>query len=87
MTLLISPNMRGKGLGHLLAGELFALAKSLGLRKIAARMAFEQKGAIQVFERLGFKPEALLADYVIDRKDRTHDLIVMSYDVTGLTEE
>ena len=72
MMLLISPRMRGKG---------------LGLRKLAARMAFEQKGAIQVFERLGFKPEALLADYVIDRKDRTHDLIVMSYDMTGLTEE
>lgn len=87
MMLLISPRMRGKGLGHLLAGELFALAKALGLRKLAARMAFEQKGAIQVFERLGFKPEALLADYVIDRKDRTHDLIVMSYDMTGLTEE
>ena len=87
MMLLISPTMRGKGLGHLLAGELFALARGLGLSKIAARMAFEQKGAIQVFERLGFKPEALLADYVIDRKDRTHDLIVMSYDITGFTEE
>jgi RimJ/RimL family protein N-acetyltransferase len=87
MMLLISPKMRGKGLGHLLASELFALAKSMNLRKIAARMAFEQKGAIQVFERLGFKPEALLADYVIDRRDCTHDLIVMSYDVTGLTEE
>jgi hypothetical protein len=28
----------------------------------------------------------LLADYVIDRQGRTHDLIVMSYDVTGFTE-
>ena len=49
-------------------------------------MASEQRGAMQVFERLGFKAEALLADYVIDRQGRTHDLIVMSYDVTGLTE-
>ncbi len=84
--LLISPDMRGYGLGSILADELFALAKQLKLQKIVARMASEQRGAIQVFERLGFRVEALLADYVIDRNDRTHDLIVMSYDVTGLTE-
>jgi gamma-glutamyltranspeptidase/glutathione hydrolase len=55
-------------------------------QKIVARMASEQKGASQVLERLGFRAEALLADYVIDREERTHDLIVMSYDVTGLNE-
>jgi RimJ/RimL family protein N-acetyltransferase len=84
--LMISPDRRGGGLGSLLATEVFALAQGLGLQKIVARMASEQRGALQVFERLGFKAEALLADYVIDRQGRTHDLIVMSYDVTGLTE-
>jgi RimJ/RimL family protein N-acetyltransferase len=85
--LLISPDVRGQGLGSLLANEVFLLARELGLRKIVARMASEQRGAIQVFERLGFRAEALLADYVMDREDRTHDLIVMSYDVTGFTLE
>jgi RimJ/RimL family protein N-acetyltransferase len=85
--LLLSPEVRGKGLGNLLASELFAQARELKLTKLMARMASEQKGAIQVFEKLGFKIEALLADCVIDRRDRTHDLIIMSYDVTGLTEE
>ena len=84
--LMISPEHRGRGLGNILANEVFALAQELGLQKIVARMASEQRGALQVFERLGFKAEALLADYVMDRRDRTHDLIVMSYDVTGLTE-
>ena len=84
--LMISPERRGGGLGSLLANEVFAIAQELGLQKIVARMASEQKGALQVFERLGFKAEALLADYVMDRRGRTHDLIVMSYDVTGLTE-
>ena len=84
--LMISPDRRGGGLGGLLANEVFAIAQELGLQKIVARMASEQKGALQVFERLGFKAEALLADYVMDRRGRTHDLIVMSYDVTGLTE-
>lgn len=86
IVLLISPDYRSIGLGSLMANELFAIARELGLQKIVARMASEQRGALQVFERLGFKAEALLADYVIDRQGRTHDLIVMSYDVTGLTE-
>lgn len=84
--LLISPAARGLGLGNLLASEVFSIAAEQGLQKIVARMAAEQKGAIAVFERLNFVAEALLADFVIDRSGRTHDLIVMTYDVTGLTE-
>ena len=83
--LLVGRDWRGKGLGKLLVNEVFALAQEKGVQKIVARMAAEQRGALQVFERLGFKAEALLADFVIDRNDRTHDLIVMTYDVTGLT--
>ena len=85
--LLLSPSMRGHGLGYLLANELFAQANEKGLQKIVARMATGQRGAIHVFEKLGFKPEALLADYVMARDGLTHDLIVMSYDVTGFRLE
>lgn len=85
--LLVSPQYRGLGLGKILVNEAFVLAQELGLKKLEARMASEQKGAIQVFERIGFKPEALLADHVIDRENHTHDLILMSYDITGFTEE
>lgn len=83
--LLVSPDARGLGLGNLLAGEIFSVAESFGLQKIVARMAAGQKSAIAVFERLGFNAEALLADFVIDRNNRTNDLVVMTYDVTGLT--
>ena len=84
--LLVSRDYRGWGLGKLLVNEIFVLAQELGLSKLVAQMAAEQKGAIQVFEHLGFKPEALLADQVIDRNDVTHDLIIMSYDVSGFGE-
>lgn len=83
--LLINPAFRGKGLGNLLADEINSVARAKNLQKIVARMASEQQGARQVFERLGFNVEALLTDYMIDRQGRTHDLIIMSYDVTGLT--
>lgn len=84
--LLVGTDARGIGLGHVLANEIFALAEDAGLQKVVAQMAAEERGAIAVFERLGFKAEALLADYVMDRDGRTHDLIVMSHDVTGLNE-
>lgn len=84
--LLVDPEYRGIGLGHLLANEVFAIAQELGLRKVVARMAGDQRGALRVFENLGFYAEALLADYVMDRQGRTHDLLVMSHDVTGHTK-
>jgi RimJ/RimL family protein N-acetyltransferase len=77
---------RSQGLGRALAGEVFALARELGLRKIVAQMTVDQKGAIATFERLGFRAEALLSDFVIDRASKTRDLMVMAYDVDGLTE-
>jgi L-amino acid N-acyltransferase YncA len=82
----VGPPYRSHGLGRILAGEIFGVARDLGLRKIVAQMTVEQKGAIATFERLGFHPEALLQDFVIDRAGRTHDRVVMSYDVEGLTD-
>jgi RimJ/RimL family protein N-acetyltransferase len=84
--LLVDPQYRRFGLGKLLVNEVFLLAQELQLQKLVARMAAEQKGAIQVFERLGFKAEALLADHVIDRDGQTHDLIMMTYDIKGFNE-
>jgi len=77
---------RSQGLGRALAGEIFSVARDLGLRKIVAQMTSDQKGAVATFERLGFQPEALLQDFVIDRSGRTRDLMVMAYDVEGLTD-
>ncbi len=56
------------------------------VRKLVAQMTVDQPGAIATFERLGFRPEALLQDFVIDRAGRTRDVVVAAYDVEGLTE-
>ena len=85
--LQVGPSCRSQGLGRVLAGEMVAKARELGLRKIIAQMTPDQPGARATFERLGFRPEALLHDLVIDRSDRTRDLLVMAYDVTGLTTQ
>lgn len=77
---------RSQGLGRRLAAEIFAIARDLGLRKITAQMTPDQRGAIATFERLGFQPEALLPDFVIDRSGRTRDLMIMGHDVDGFTD-
>ena len=77
---------RSLGLGRALAVEIFNIARDLGLRKVIAHTPTDQKGAIAMLERLGFQPEALLQDFVIDRSDRTRDLVLMSYDLEGLTD-
>ena len=67
-------------------GARLLTARGRGLRKIVAQMTPDQKGAMATFERLGFRPEALLQDFVVDHSGRTRDLVVMAFDVTGLTE-
>lgn len=83
LRLLLAPGQRGRGLGRMLAREVFSIAHDLGLRRLMVRFASGQKSARRLFESLGFHMEALLADSVIDRQGRTEDLVMMSYDVAG----
>jgi len=79
----VAPRWRGGGLGKELCAEILALAQTLGLRKLSAQMVADQKGARATFERIGFRVEALLADWVEDRKGQPHDLLLMAYDLRG----
>jgi len=83
---IVAPEYRRRGLGRRLTDEVFAIARDIGLSKISAQMTPDQKGARATFERLGFRPEALLADFVVDREEKTRDLLIMTYDLTGFTD-
>ena len=86
LRVIVGPEYRRRGLGRRLTDEVFAIARDIGLRKITAQMTPDQKGARATFERLGFRPEALLADFVVDREGRTRDLLIMSHDIAGFTD-
>jgi L-amino acid N-acyltransferase YncA len=94
--IVVDPDRRRQGLGYVLAEEVFMLAVKLGLEKIVAAMMADQASAVRVFERLGFRAEALLRDHVKDRHGRKHDLLLMAHSVDdfmsrsqafGVTEE
>ena len=79
----VGPRYRGHGLGRALAGEVFAVARALGLRKILAQMTPDQTAAVATFEHLGFQREARLHNLLMDRSGRTRVLIIMTYDAVS----
>jgi hypothetical protein len=52
-----------------------------------ANMTTDQRGAQAAFGRLGFVAEALLADFVEDKDGNSRDLVIMSFDVDGHSEQ
>ena len=81
LRVIVAPAWRGAGLGRLLTQEAFAIALGLGIEKMTAQMTVDQRGALAVFQGMGFRPEALLRDHVKDREGKTHDLLILSHDV------
>jgi L-amino acid N-acyltransferase YncA len=79
--ILISEEMRGKGLGRVLLQHSFTEAVDAGAEKLMARMTPDQRGAIALFEEMGFRGEAMLRDHVRDREGKVHDLAILSLDV------
>lgn len=77
----VNSQMRGQGLGRFLAEEIFAIADTIGLERISARMTHDQASAQAVFESLGFHIVAELPGWVMDRDGRMRDLVVMAYDL------
>ncbi len=77
---------RGVGLGRQHAAQIFGLGQARGLKKMAAMMTPDQAGARAAFEKIGFSVEALLQDWVVDRKGRPRDLLIMSHDLEGLSD-
>jgi L-amino acid N-acyltransferase YncA len=82
----VGQQFRGLGLGRRLAAEIFKIGQSRGIKKMAAMMTPDQTGARAAFEKLGFQVEALLQDWVVDREGRPRDLLIMSYDLEGLSD-
>ena len=80
--MVVSLDVRGQGVGRVLSQETFALALGAGLEKFSVQMTIDQRGAIALFESLGFKAEALLRDHVRDVDGKKHDIVVLGHNVT-----
>jgi L-amino acid N-acyltransferase YncA len=78
---------RGLGLGRALVAEAFTVGQALGLRKLCGMLTPDQNGARTAFERLGFRVEASLQNWVQDRRGRLHDILVLTYEFDGFNDQ
>ena len=78
---MVARSCRGVGLGARMVAEAVVIAHGLGLKRVTTGVAADRKSSLAMYERVGFQPEALLTDYLIDPWDETHDLVIMSCDV------
>jgi L-amino acid N-acyltransferase YncA len=87
LRIVVSPKMRGIGLGRVLIHEAFVIALSKELEKLVAQMTVDQQGAIAMFEQLGFRAEALMRDHVKGADGRKHDIVLLSHDVVRVQSQ
>jgi len=85
--LIVARAYQRKGMGMLMARELFLLAAQEKVQEILVRMMRPQMEAKKIFKRLGFYKEVVLPDYVLDQKGEKQDLILMRCDLGALWEE
>ena len=79
----VAPEWQSRGLGEALCAELVALGEILGLSKLTAQMVAEHKSARAMFERLGFRIQVFLPEWVEDHEGRSRDLLLMAYDLSN----
>lgn len=94
--LVVDPARRRAGIGHELARRALIGALQAGMLKVVVEVMADQEPAIGLFTAIGFKPEAVLSNYVRDRAGDLHDLLVLAHDVedvqsamatTGIADE
>lgn len=78
---LVGENWRRRNIGRDLARAAVEKGVELGLEKLIARMTVNQRGAVGLFEELGFRGEALLRDHVKTHDGQVYDLAILSHDV------
>ncbi|MEZ5764235.1 MAG: GNAT family N-acetyltransferase [Xanthobacteraceae bacterium] len=78
---VVSPDVRGQGVGRALSQETLALALSMDLEKLVVQMTVDQVSGIALFEGMGFRGEALLRDHVRDLDGNTYDIVVLGHNV------
>jgi L-amino acid N-acyltransferase YncA len=87
LRLIVAHAYRRKGLGMVMAHELYSLAASCKLEQIMVTMMRPQTAARNIFRKLGFREEAVLPDHVRARDGQSQDLVLMRCDLKALWRE
>ncbi len=81
---IVHPDFKKKGLGSLLIWELFQKTLADKAEIVFCEAMPEQKGAVAVLEKLGFKKTLVRPNHVKDIKGDKHDLYIYTKDVNAM---
>ena len=79
--MVVHPEYRQKGIASFLLHQLGDLGMHCGLEKLQAEFMAEQEVAMRLFEHSGFVKVATIPKYVIDMTGKSHDFILMVYNM------
>ena len=87
LRLIVASDYQRKGLGMLMARELYSIATEADVEEIAVCMMRPQIAARSIFRKLGFHEETVLPDYVKDLDGHKQDMILMRCNLQALWDE
>ena len=87
LRLIVGRGYQRKGLGMIMARELFTIAASKNVEEIVVKFMEPQVAAWKVVEKLGFHKDSILHDYVKDIDGVKHDLVLMRCDLKSLWQK
>lgn len=87
LRLLVADSFQRKGLGMLMAEELYLLAAQEKVDEIIVKLMAPQSDAKKIFTRLGFHEDAVLKNFVKDVRGMKQDLVIMRCNLEALWKE
>jgi len=87
LRLIVAHDYQHKGIGLMLARELYYLAVENGVKKLVVKMMKKQKSARNLVKKLGFSHEVIIPDYVTDKSEKLQDLVIMTCDMKDFWKE
>jgi L-amino acid N-acyltransferase YncA len=81
LRIIVLPESRGIGMGRAIAQRIVLEAFAMELAVIYVSVVARQEALVDMFRAMGFRPEALLEDFVRDDEGAFHDLMLLTHRV------
>ena len=75
---IVAPDYRGKGIATAMVHTLLSFAKQLNIERVVVEFVEPQRDLLSRYQKIGFKIDAVLKDWVKDFRGRYNDIHVLS---------
>ena len=87
LRIIVARKYQRKGVGSMLARELYHKAAENGVNKLVVKMMKPQINAQNMVRKLGFRQKRTIPDYVMDQYGKPQDLVIMTCDMKDFWRE